>query len=50
MLPHKYPNGTKQPIGYASHSLSSAEKNYSRIEKEGLACVFGVNKFRSYLL
>ena len=28
----------------------SAEKNYSHIEKEGLACVFGVNKLCSYLL
>ena len=47
VLVHKYP---KLPIGYASHSLNSAEKNYSQIEKEGLACMFGVNKFRSYLL
>ena len=50
VLAHKYPNGSERPIGYASHSLNSAEKNYSQIEKEGLACVFGVNKFRSYLL
>ena len=50
MLTHKYPNGSERPIGYASRSLNSAEKNYSQIEKQGLACVFGVNKLRSYLL
>ena len=50
MLAHKYPDGSERPIGYASRSLSKAEKNCSQIEKEGLACIFGVNKFHSYLL
>ena len=50
VLAHKYPDGSERPIGYASRSLSRAEKNYSQIEKEGLACVFGINKFHSYLL
>ena len=47
VLAHKYPDGSERPIGYASRSLSRAEKNYSQIEKEGLACVFGINKFHS---
>ena len=50
VLAHKYPNGTERPIGYASRSLSKVEKNYSQIEKKGLACIFGVNKFRLCLL
>ena len=30
--------------------MSKAEKNYSQIKKERLACVVGVNKFQTYLL
>ena len=49
VLSHKYANGSERPIGYASRSLSSAERNYSQLEREGLACVFGVKRFHSYL-
>ena len=32
-----------------SRTLSSAEKNYSQLEKEGLAWMFGVKRFHSHL-
>ena len=35
-----YINGSERPIGFASQTLSNAEKNYSQIETKGLACVF----------
>ena len=46
---HRFPNGDERPIAYASRSLNSSEKNYSQIEKEGLAAIFGVTKFYVYL-
>ena len=37
------------PVCYASRKLSSSERNYSTIERECLALVFGTCKFQMYL-
>lgn len=49
VLALKMEDGSEQPVGYASRTLSPAERNYSHLEKEGLALVFGVKKFHQYL-
>ena len=38
------------PIAYASRKLSDVERRYSTIERECLAIIFGVTKFRYYLV
>ena len=49
VLAHRMPDGSERPIGYASRSLSSAQRNYSQLEKEALALVFGIKRFHAYL-
>ena len=42
--------GIDHPIAYSSINLSTAEKNYTTTEREGLAMVYALQKFRHYLL
>src|SRR5882757_9100745 len=38
------------PIAYSSRKLSTAEKNYTTMEREGLAMEYALQKFKHYLL
>ena len=49
VLSHKMPDGTERPIAYSSRTLTPSERNYSQLEKEGLACIFGIKKFHDYV-
>lgn len=48
ILSHKI-DGEEKPIAYASRSLTSAEKNYSQLDREALGIMFGVTRFFNYL-
>jgi hypothetical protein len=43
-------DGKDLPVAFASKQLSPAEKNYTTTERECLAMVFSVKKYRHYLL
>ena len=49
VLSHVFPDGSERPIGYASRTLQPAEVSYSQIEREALAIIFGVTRFRDYV-
>ncbi len=49
MLSHHIPDGTERPIGFTSQTLNAAEKNYSQLDKEGLAVMFGIKRFHKYI-
>ena len=49
ILSHKMPMGKERPIAFASKSLTVAERNYSQLGKEALACIFAVKRFHSFI-
>lgn len=50
VLVHKMEDGTEKPIIMSSRTLQAHERRYAQLDKEALAIMFGLKKFRQYLL
>ena len=48
VLSHIFEDG-EHPVAFALRTLTKAEQNYSQIEKEALALIFGLKKFHKYI-
>ncbi|XP_045535455.1 uncharacterized protein K02A2.6-like [Papilio machaon] len=49
VLAHRYDDGSERPVSCASRTLNAAERNYSQLDKEALAILFGITKHHQYL-
>ena len=50
VLSQKSSDGKIHPLQFASRTMNAAERNYSACEREALAVIFALKKFRVYLL
>ncbi|CAH2100883.1 unnamed protein product [Euphydryas editha] len=48
VLMQRSADGRERPVSCASRTLNAAERNYSQLDKEALAIVFGVTKHHQY--
>ncbi|CAM5074127.1 unnamed protein product [Natator depressus] len=49
VLTQLHEDNTERTVAFASRTLSNAERKYSTVEKEALACVWATEKWRTYL-
>ena len=49
VLFHRFRDGSERPIANVSKTLTESQRNYSQIQKEALAIVFGLKTFYQYL-
>ncbi len=43
------PDGSEEPIAFASNTVRKTERGYRQVEKESLSVIYGVRHFYQYL-
>ncbi|XP_064466262.1 uncharacterized protein K02A2.6-like [Ornithodoros turicata] len=49
MLSHVMDNGEDAPVFFASRTMTTSERNYAQVDREALAIIFGITKFRQFV-
>ena len=49
VLTQLHEDSTEETVAFASRTLTVCERKYSTVEKEALACVLAIEKWRTYL-
>ena len=49
VVSHVLPDGSNRPIAFASQTFNSHQQNYSQLDKEALAIIFGLERLGLYL-
>ena len=49
VLSHRFPDGSDRPVAFVSRTLTTTERKYAQIDKEGLAVIFAVKKFHNFI-
>ena len=49
VISHVFSDNFEHPIAFTSRTLTASQQNYSQLEKEAMALIFRVKKFRRYL-
>ncbi|XP_063545731.1 uncharacterized protein K02A2.6-like [Cydia strobilella] len=50
LISHVFDDGQEKPIAMASRTMQPHERNYSQLDKEALAIIYALKKFREYLV
>ncbi len=48
-LCHRMPSGEERPVAFASRTMTQAERNYSKLDREALSVMFGIKGFHLYV-
>ncbi|GAB0092892.1 uncharacterized protein DMENIID0001_079420 [Sergentomyia squamirostris] len=49
VLSHVFQDGTERPVFFASRTLTDVERNYSQLDKEAAAIIYGIKRYYKFV-